>query len=149
MEWYCWGIIEELRQKLVPVHFVHHKLYMKWPEEGIKCLGWEVDHSHPSRAEVKWRWSYTSVPLICLHALDRDTFALLPLHISICQYHPSFISFFNFSGFFSRNSTLVSFTSKVMYWDHAFQYENSRQGNLICGVYIRFHFLFGCLFAVW
>jgi len=74
------------------------QLYMKWPEKGTKCLGWEVDHSHPSRAEVKWKCSYTSFPLICLHTMDRDTFTILPLHLSICQYHPSFLSCFNFSG---------------------------------------------------
>jgi hypothetical protein len=30
---------------------------------GIKCLGWEVEHSHPSGVEVKWKWSYTNIPL--------------------------------------------------------------------------------------
>jgi hypothetical protein len=29
----------------------------------------EADHSPPSSAEVKNAWSYTSIPLICLHGM--------------------------------------------------------------------------------
>jgi hypothetical protein len=30
---------------------------------GVKQLGCEVDHSHPSSAKVKNAWSYTSTPI--------------------------------------------------------------------------------------
>ena len=46
----------------------------------IKQPGHDVDHSHPSSAEVKNEWSYTSAPHICVHGVDRDTFALLLLY---------------------------------------------------------------------
>jgi hypothetical protein len=43
-----------------------------------KRLGHDVDHSPPSRSDVKKKWSYTSTPPIGLHGLDRYfTFAIL------------------------------------------------------------------------
>jgi hypothetical protein len=36
----------------------------------------EVNHSPPSSAQVKKRWSYTNTPPICLHGMDRNKFAL-------------------------------------------------------------------------
>jgi hypothetical protein len=41
---------------------------------GIKQLRHDVDHSPPSRAEVKNEWSYTSAPCICLQGMDREGF---------------------------------------------------------------------------
>ena len=32
----------------------------------------EADHSQPPRAEVKNGWSYTLLPLLCLHDVHRD-----------------------------------------------------------------------------
>jgi hypothetical protein len=40
----------------------------------IKQLRPDVDHSPPSRAEVKNEWSYTSAACICLQGMDRDSF---------------------------------------------------------------------------
>jgi hypothetical protein len=34
------------------------------------------DRSTPSRAEVMNKWSYTSIPAICLHDMNRDNFYL-------------------------------------------------------------------------
>jgi hypothetical protein len=36
---------------------------------GVKRAGREADHSHPSSAEVKNAWSYTSIPPIRLHGV--------------------------------------------------------------------------------
>jgi len=36
-------------------------------------LGQEVNHSPPSSVKVKNEWSYTLIPLICLHGTNRDT----------------------------------------------------------------------------
>jgi hypothetical protein len=36
---------------------------------GVKRQGSEADHSHPSNAEVKNEWSYTSTPPIRLHGV--------------------------------------------------------------------------------
>jgi hypothetical protein len=44
---------------------------------GVKRPGHDVDHSPPSSAEVTNEWSYTSVPPICLHGVDRDAFTFL------------------------------------------------------------------------
>ena len=40
---------------------------VKWPLR-------EVNHSPPSSAEVKNKWSYTSTPPICIHGVDRENF---------------------------------------------------------------------------
>jgi hypothetical protein len=42
---------------------------------GVNQPQHEVDHSPPSRAEVKNEWRYTPIPAICLYAMDRDNFA--------------------------------------------------------------------------
>jgi hypothetical protein len=42
---------------------------------GVKRLTPEVNHSHPSSAEVKKEESCTSTPPICLHGVERDSFA--------------------------------------------------------------------------
>jgi hypothetical protein len=47
---------------------------------GIKKPGREVDHSPPSNAEVKNDWRCTSASPICLYAMKRDNFILLPLY---------------------------------------------------------------------
>jgi hypothetical protein len=44
---------------------------------GVKRPGREVDHSPPSKAEVKNEWSYTSISAICLNDFDRDNFTSL------------------------------------------------------------------------
>jgi len=41
---------------------------------GVKWVGREVNHSPPSSAEVENEWIYTSVPPVCLHVVDRDSF---------------------------------------------------------------------------
>jgi hypothetical protein len=46
-----------------------------------KRLGREIDHSHPSRAEVKTEWSCTSSPPVCLRGMDRDNFTLSQCHV--------------------------------------------------------------------
>jgi hypothetical protein len=55
---------------------------IQWVPRGfkpdLKWLGREPDHSHPSIAEVKNEWSYTSSPLECLNGVvlvkHRDNF---------------------------------------------------------------------------
>jgi hypothetical protein len=39
---------------------------------AIQLLGHEADCSHPSTAKVKNLWSYTSIPLTCLHDVHKD-----------------------------------------------------------------------------
>jgi hypothetical protein len=34
----------------------------------------KVNHSPRSRTEVKTKWRYISIPLICLHFVDREIF---------------------------------------------------------------------------
>jgi len=34
----------------------------------------EANHSPPSNTEVKYKWSYTSNPHVCLRAVDRENF---------------------------------------------------------------------------
>ena len=46
------------------------------PFPGVKRPRREADHSLPSSAEVKNQWSYTSVPPICFHDVDRESFAV-------------------------------------------------------------------------
>lgn len=41
---------------------------------GIKRLGLAADHSPPSSAEVKSKWSYSATVPVCLHAEYRDSF---------------------------------------------------------------------------
>jgi hypothetical protein len=43
----------------------HPLLVVKW----LRC---DADHSPPSSAKVKNKWSYTSSPSICLHGMARD-----------------------------------------------------------------------------
>jgi len=52
-----------------PIQWVPQTLSLgvKWPEH----VG---DHSSPPSARVKYEWSYTSIPPICLHAMYRDNF---------------------------------------------------------------------------
>ena len=38
---------------------------------GYNGWGCDVDRSPPSNAEVKNEWRFTSIPLICLHCVDR------------------------------------------------------------------------------
>jgi len=45
---------------------------------AIKQPWREANHSPPSNVEVKNEWSYTSIPLICLHSAHRDKFTFLP-----------------------------------------------------------------------
>jgi hypothetical protein len=46
----------------------------------VKC---EVDHSPPSRVEVKNKCCYTSNLPVCLRSVDRDKFTFLPLRYTI------------------------------------------------------------------
>jgi hypothetical protein len=41
---------------------------------GVKRPESEGDHSHPSTAEVKSEWSFTSTPSLCLHGADKENF---------------------------------------------------------------------------
>jgi hypothetical protein len=41
---------------------------------GVKRPGSEINHSPPSSGELKNRWRCTSIPLICLHGVDGETF---------------------------------------------------------------------------
>jgi hypothetical protein len=42
--------------------------------KAARVCSYVVDHSPPSITKVKTEWSYTSVPPICLHRVDRDNF---------------------------------------------------------------------------
>ena len=42
----------------------------------VKRSGRDVDQSHPSSAETKNEWSYTSTLPICLHDVGRGKFTL-------------------------------------------------------------------------
>jgi hypothetical protein len=37
----------------------------------------EFSHAPPSSAEVKNEWSYTSIPPVCLHSMDRANFTYI------------------------------------------------------------------------
>jgi len=43
---------------------------------GQKQPGHKVKHQTPSNAEVKNKWSYASIPPICLHGTDRRNFTI-------------------------------------------------------------------------
>ena len=45
--------------------------------QGIKRVGYDVDHSPPPSVKVKNEWSYNSTPPVCIHAVDRDRLTLL------------------------------------------------------------------------
>jgi len=56
----------------------------------------DVEHSHPSSAEVKNQWSYTSIPSLCLHEVDMDnsTFTIFSRflnYLCIFLHYSSFI----------------------------------------------------------
>jgi hypothetical protein len=46
-----------------------------------KRPGREIDHSHPSSAEVKNEWSCTSSPLVFFRGMDRDNITLRHCHV--------------------------------------------------------------------
>jgi len=47
----------------------------------------ETDHSSPSRSEVKNEWSYYSLPLVYLQAMDRDKFTpFFKTSVQLCHY---------------------------------------------------------------
>jgi hypothetical protein len=46
---------------------------------GLKQLGCEADHSPPSTAQVKDKWSYTSTLDICHHVVDFVNFTFFPI----------------------------------------------------------------------
>ena len=53
-------------------------LEVKWPEH-------EADHSLSPNAKVKNAWDYTSIPLMCLHGMQRDGFTFyFPVNIMWC-----------------------------------------------------------------
>ena len=68
----------------------HPALYLMGAEflsPGTEWLGCEVEHSFPSRTEVKNEWSCTSTPLICHNGLDRDNFVIyIYIYIYIYMY---------------------------------------------------------------
>jgi len=43
---------------------------------GVKWMKCEVNHLPPSSAEVMIEWSYTAVPSVSLHGMDKDRFNL-------------------------------------------------------------------------
>jgi hypothetical protein len=47
------------------------------PFTGLKLPEREVNRPYPYSAEVKNEWSYTSIPAVCLHGVERNNFALL------------------------------------------------------------------------
>jgi hypothetical protein len=55
--------------------------HKRTPIQWVKCPRRDVDHSHPSSAEVRNEWRYAPTPPICLHNADRDTctFTLISL----------------------------------------------------------------------
>jgi hypothetical protein len=61
---------------------------IQWvPGLGEKLLGHEADHSHPSSAEVKNAWSYTSTPLYAFMtwcSVKKSTGTSLPLLFMHC-----------------------------------------------------------------
>jgi hypothetical protein len=71
---------EFLHSPKFPDRFCVPPSLMKWIRglfpRGLKRSGREVNHSHPSSAEVKNEWSYTYTPPICLHGVDRYNLAL-------------------------------------------------------------------------
>jgi hypothetical protein len=44
-------------------------------------LGNEADDSLPSSAEVKYEWSYTSTPPICVLSVDRENFTFFIFYL--------------------------------------------------------------------
>ena len=49
----------------------------------MKLLGHDVQHSRRSSAEVKNQWSYTSIPSVYIHEVDRDNFAFTTFYSSL------------------------------------------------------------------
>jgi hypothetical protein len=52
---------------------------------GVKHLHCEVNHSLPTSAKIKNKWSYNSSPPICIHSMDMDNFTstLVCVHTSV------------------------------------------------------------------
>jgi hypothetical protein len=63
-----------------PLLFGHLGLF-----SGVKWLGTEADHLHPSDTKVKNEWSYTSAPPLCVHGVDRDIITIIDLQISLSK----------------------------------------------------------------
>jgi hypothetical protein len=74
-------------------------------------MGCEIDHSHPSSAEVKNEWSCASAPTVCLRGTDRDQFTFA-LYLS---YYVAFITisshytFYQFHLLTSKRHVMTSF----------------------------------------
>lgn len=50
---------------------------------GVKAPGRDVDHSHPSSAEIKNDRSYTSISTTCFCEVDLDSFTVYFLNVHV------------------------------------------------------------------
>jgi hypothetical protein len=48
---------------------------------AVRQLSHEADDPFPCSAEVKNEWSYTHIPLVCLHGMESDIFTFLTVDI--------------------------------------------------------------------
>jgi hypothetical protein len=56
---------------------VSHSVGVGAVSRGVKRPGREVEHTPPSSADVKNKWSYTSAAAMFLHGVGRDKFDIL------------------------------------------------------------------------
>ena len=78
--WQRFSLLENNRDRLWSLPGLTSSAYMcSFP--WAKRPGREIDHSHPSSAEVKNEWSCTSSPPVCLRGMDRDNFTLRQCHV--------------------------------------------------------------------
>ena len=60
----------------VPASFIQGFIRYRSSFPRVKRPGRDLDHSHPSSAEIKNGWRHTSTPPICLYGMDRDKFTI-------------------------------------------------------------------------
>jgi len=56
------------------IHTASYSMHRRGSIPGVKHLQCEVNHSLPTSAKIKNRWSYKSAPPISIHSMDMDNF---------------------------------------------------------------------------
>jgi hypothetical protein len=67
------------------IHIASYSMHRAGSIPGVKHLQFEVNHSLPTSAKIKNRWSYNSTPPICIHSMYTNnlTSTLTCVHTSV------------------------------------------------------------------
>lgn len=101
----------KLRPSLGPTDPPYPCVPAFFPHGTAAGLGRYVDHSPPSRFDVKNEWSDTSTPPTCLHSVDRENFTFY-LYLCSFLYLSSLIDFRPVHFFFLYRLATLSVTEK-------------------------------------